>query len=136
MTLGEKQREFTLMLAGLITWAYAHGMELTLGEAFRSDEQAEINALGADGRRALCRLLQPLFPQLAAAIANNTGSGIRGSLHGQRLAVDVNLFLGGVFQTTTEAYRPLGEQWESIGGTWGGRFGDGNHFSLEHMGFK
>ncbi|HAO1973206.1 TPA: M15 family peptidase, partial [Escherichia coli] len=31
-----------------------------------------------------------------------------------------------------------GEYWESIGGTWGGRFSraDGNHFSLEHNGVK
>jgi len=28
----------------------------------------------------------------------------------------------------------LGLYWESIGGSWGGRFGDGNHFSLEHEG--
>jgi hypothetical protein len=26
--------------------------------------------------------------------------------------------------------------WESIGGSWGGRFNDGNHYSLEHRGMK
>ena len=30
----------------------------------------------------------------------------------------------------------LGEYWESIGGSWGGRFNDGNHYSLEHNGVK
>ncbi|EIH4172001.1 M15 family metallopeptidase, partial [Escherichia coli] len=55
-----------------------------------------------------------------------------------RLAVDFNLFINGKYQADTDAYRPLGEYWESIGGTWGGRFSraDGNHFSLEHNGVK
>ena len=30
----------------------------------------------------------------------------------------------------------LGEWWESQGGTWGGRFRDGNHYGLEHDGAK
>ncbi|EOT8011848.1 TPA: M15 family metallopeptidase, partial [Escherichia coli] len=60
------------------------------------------------------------------------------SLHTLRLAVDFNLFINGKYQADTDAYRPLGEYWESIGGTWGGRFSraDGNHFSLEHNGVK
>jgi hypothetical protein len=28
----------------------------------------------------------------------------------------------------------LGLKWESMGGSWGGRFNDGNHYSLEHEG--
>ena len=35
MTLGEKQKKFTLMVAKLITWLYAHGYEVTLGDCFR-----------------------------------------------------------------------------------------------------
>jgi hypothetical protein len=58
------------------------------------------------------------------------------SLHKKRLAVDFNLFIGGVYQPSTEAHLPLGELWESIGGSWGGRFEDGNHYSLEHGGVK
>lgn len=56
---------------------------------------------------------------------------IEGSFHGKRLAVDFNLFIDGVYQTSTEAHRPLGEYWKSIGGTWGGDFKrkDGNHYS-------
>lgn len=33
----------------------------------------------------------------------------------------------------------LGQYWESLGGSWGGRFKsrpDGNHFSLEHDGVR
>lgn len=58
------------------------------------------------------------------------------SLHRKRLAVDFNLFRNGVYLRSTESHRLLGEYWESIGGTWGGRFGDGNHYSLEHGGMK
>jgi hypothetical protein len=53
------------------------------------------------------------------------------SFHYKRLAVDFNLFKNGAFLTETEDHRTLGEFWESIGGTWGGRFKspDGNHYS-------
>ena len=58
------------------------------------------------------------------------------SLHYKRLAFDLNLFYNGKYLTTTEDHRALGEYWESIGGSWGGRFKDGNHYSLEHKGVK
>lgn len=58
----------------------------------------------------------------------------KGSNHYLRLAIDFNLFKDGVYLTKTEDHRVLGEYWESIGGAWGGRFGDGNHYSLEHLG--
>lgn len=38
--------------------------------------------------------------------------------------------------TASSGHKLLGEYWESIGGTWGGRFNDGNHYSLEHNGVK
>lgn len=34
MTLGEKQRKFTLMVSDLINWAYQNGFELTFGDAW------------------------------------------------------------------------------------------------------
>lgn len=56
---------------------------------------------------------------------------IAGSFHYKGLAVDLNLFIDDVYQTTTEAHAPIGKKWESLGGTWGGRFRkkDGNHYS-------
>lgn len=112
MTLSEKQSLFTVMIAQLILWANDHGYRLTFGEAYRTPEQAKLNA--------------------------KSGKGISNSLHTQRLAVDFNLFINGQYKTDTPSYKPLGEYWESIGGTWGGRFSrpDGNHFSLEHNGVK
>jgi len=56
------------------------------------------------------------------------------SLHYDRLAVDFNLFKDGVYLKETEDHKPLGEFWEKIGGSWGGRFQDGNHYSLSHDG--
>jgi len=58
------------------------------------------------------------------------------SLHTKRLAVDLPAFRDGKYLTETKQYEPLGEVWESLGGTWGGRFDDGNHFSLEHDGMR
>ena len=55
-----------------------------------------------------------------------------GSLHYSRLAIDLNLFRDGRYLKKTKYHAPLGEYWEKLGGSWGGRFGDGNHYSLEH----
>ena len=114
MTLGEKQRRFTELVARLIVWAYEQGYELTFGEAYRTPEQAALNAA--------------------------KGSGITNSLHGKRLAIDLNLFVGGTYQMETAAYAELGAYWKSLDpeARWGGDFAkkDGNHFSLEHEGVK
>lgn len=98
------------MAAHLILKAEAMGWEVTLGEAWRSEEEAR---------------------RLAAH-----RHGIKRSLHCDRLALDLNLFVDGVWLQSTEAHRELGEWWESVGGAWGGRFGDGNHYSLAHEGRK
>ena len=58
------------------------------------------------------------------------------SQHYIRLAIDLNLFRDGKWLSKTEDHAELGEFWELIGGSWGGRFGDGNHYSLEHEGRK
>lgn len=70
--------------------------------------------------------------------------GHKNSLHKIRLAVDINLFRNNRYLRSTKAHEPLGLYWESLGGTWGGRFmdragrpaPDGNHYSLEHNGQK
>ena len=51
------------------------------------------------------------------------------SFHKKRLAIDLNLFKNGRYLTSTKSHEPLGLFWESLGGTWGGRFEDGNHYS-------
>lgn len=54
------------------------------------------------------------------------------SFHYKRLAIDLNLFYEDEYLTSTEDHEFLGVFWESLGGTWGGRFSkpDGNHYSL------
>lgn len=112
MKLSQKQQLFTIMIGKLILWAESKGYGLTFGEAYRTEAQAEQYA--------------------------RDGKGIANSLHCSRLAVDFNLFVNGVYQDKSEAYTPLGEYWESLGGSWGGRFAraDGNHFSLSHNGVR
>lgn len=115
MTLREKQSEFTVLVARLIQEAEQRGYELTFGEAYRSPEEA--------------------------ARLHQAGKGIVSSLHTQRLAIDLNLFKNGVYQPSNEAYRDLGEWWEAqstrdLQCCWGGRFSDGNHFSIAHGGRK
>lgn len=109
--LGDKQRVFTRMVADLILYAYENGYELTFGDAYRD-------------------------PRVHGAVGVKDSYSSANSVHKERLAVDFNLFKDGKFLTATEDHRPLGEFWESIGGTWGGRFQDGNHYSLEHNGRK
>ena len=99
------------MVARLIDKAFELGYEVTLGDAYRD-------------------------PRLHGGIGVKMGYGHPKSCHKLRLAIDLNLFKNGKFLTTTEDHRQLGEWWESIGGTWGGRFNDANHYSLEHEGMK
>ncbi len=115
MKLSEKQAAFAKLVAQLILFADAIEHHVTFGEAYRS-------------------------PQEAARLAGK-GVGILHSLHTQRLAIDLNLFIKGVYQTSSEAYRVLGEWWEAqstpeLECCWGGRFQkpDGNHFSVKHEG--
>ena len=58
------------------------------------------------------------------------------SCHYVKLAADLNLFKDGQYLQNTEDHKLLGEHWESMGGSWGGRFKDGNHYSLEYNGRK
>jgi len=111
MSLGTLQRKLPPMIAQLIIWAYDNGYELTFGDAYRD-------------------------PRVHGQLGEKVGYGHKNSAHKQRLAVDLNLFKDGQYLTSTEDHRLLGEFWESIGGTWGGRFADGNHYSLEYNGVK
>lgn len=51
------------------------------------------------------------------------------SWHEKGLAIDINLFKNGKWLTHTSDHRLLGIYWEWLGGTWGGRWEDGNHYS-------
>ncbi len=106
MTLRKKQSIFVFLIAKLILRAYKLGYEITFGDARRSKIEA-------------------------------TRLGFPGSLHVLKLAIDLNLFKDGYYLSSTKAHWPLGTWWESQSTDeytccWGGRFGDGNHYSIGH----
>ena len=113
MTLGKKQRLFTRLVADLLEFAHSRGYEITLGDAYRD-------------------------PRLHGDIGEKKAYGHRNSCHKIRLAIDLNLFKDGGYLTETKDHEPLGIYWESLNPLcrWGGRFNDGNHYSLEHEGNK
>lgn len=113
-TLRQKQSRFVRDVGKLIAHAYAHGFEMTFAEAYRTPEQAALNA--------------------------TTGSGIANSLHTVRLAIDLNLFKDGAYLGNSADHAPLGAFWKGLGTDycWGGDFSkpDGNHYSIAHEGRK
>lgn len=107
----DKQFKFASMVPALIQKAQELGYQVTIGDAFRD-------------------------PRVFGVVGESKGYGHSRSAHKQRLAIDLNLYKDGVWLTRTEDHMTLGKWWESKGGTWGGRFQDGNHYSLEFAGVK
>jgi len=105
-SLGDKQRRFTLMVSKLIIFADEQGYELTFGDAYRD-------------------------PRVFGRPGESRGYGKKNSMHKKRLAVDFNLFKNGTYLTSTSDHEILGLYWESLGGNWGGRYNDGNHYCIE-----
>ena len=113
MTLREARCRYTAALGQLIGRAVASGYEIAIDEATE---------------------------RLTAK--DPTSDHMKGSLHHIGLAADFNLYRGGSYLANTEDHKPLGEWWEKLGTElglplrWGGRFKDGNHYSLEWEGKK
>lgn len=115
MTLREQQSLFLKLLPRLIDFAFSKpGWELVGKELERTPAQAMANA--------------------------SKGTGIPHSLHLICLAIDMELFIDGVWQKEADPYKPLGEFWISLHplARWGGNFKsrDANHFSLEWNGIQ
>lgn len=119
MNLRKLQSEFARLVPRLIDKAYEMGFEVTLGDAFRD-------------------------PKVHGELGVRKSYSHPRSAHKVRLAIDLNLFkdadLDGTidFLGNTEYHRQLGEWWEQQHplARWGGRFGDGNHYSFEYNGVK
>lgn len=106
---------FAHLAAKLILEAVKRGYDVTFGEAWRTPEQARVNA--------------------------RNGSGSINSLHISRLALDLNLYRDGKWLTKTEDHAELGLVWKSFHPDcrWGGDFKsrpDGNHYSMTPDGGK
>ncbi len=110
-TLGQMQRRFAKLVPRLIDKAHELGFEVSLGDAYRD-------------------------PRVFGPMGVRQGYGESNSCHKLRLAIDLNLYRDGKYLDKSEDHRQRGEWWESQGGAWGGRFADGNHYSLQYGAFK
>lgn len=121
MSLRKKQSRFVWMVAQLIFFALSKGHEITFGDAW-----ATVNVRRLKKLSFLSRLSDEEFQQLIHVVLGHK----KRSKHYDRLAIDLNLFKDGKWLRKTEDHRPLGAFWVSLGGTWGGDWGDGNHYQL------
>lgn len=96
-SLRQKQSRFAGMAARLILRAQQLGYDVTLGEAWR--------------------------PPRHAALYDQIDPRSKNGMHVMRLAIDLDLFRGGV---TVPNHEPLHEWWENLHADcrWGGRFAD------------
>ncbi len=138
LTLGQKQELFARLVPKLLLHAQDRlGFHVRIGEVLRFEQQARWNA-------EHCRKCKQVRSFKIHGWTKKKGGhrfkgiGIVNSLHRLKLAIDLILFLGKSMLKQSEDYRELGMYWESLHPLcyWGGRFGDGGHFSIQHGGRK
>lgn len=63
---------------------------------------------------------------------------MKGSLHFEGLAVDIDLTKGHIYLSKTSDHKQFGEFWKDLHPDfcWGGDWGDGNHYSCTYEGKK
>ncbi len=89
MELWQEQAKFAQDIGKLIDYIYASGFSCTLGEAYRTPEQAEIYL--------------------------KEGKGIKNSQHCKKLAIDIQLFdHNGNYLTDPKDYLQFNLYWESL----------------------
>jgi hypothetical protein len=140
MILGEKQELFVKLQAEWVPWVLSHpGWHLREGEG-------RILQMGPDGKGRRARHALTGLPLRVKDLVH-----MDGGTHYLGIGKDWNLFIdpgaeGNAFGSTKlwvssgshPAWLQLGVHWELMHELcrWGGRFGDANHFSLEHDGKK
>lgn len=118
MSLNDLQFGFSRDVAQLLIHAQNLGYRVTLGEAYRTPQQAELD--------------------------EQSGSGIADSLHCERLAIDLNLFQqdanGWQYIMDGTGHEQLAAWWKSLSPShrWGGDFPkkDYNHYSISPDGVR
>jgi len=111
ISLEDEQEVFANNVGKLLAYINIKGYHATLGEAYRTHEQALIYA--------------------------HEGLGIKNSLHCERLAIDLNIFDKNEKQLTTIAEcKIFGTYWESLHkhNRWGGNFKtrpDFDHYEMQ-----
>lgn len=113
--LRDRQVLLTRCLSRFLQYAESQGYEVTLGEAYVANPR-----------------------KTRTGYVVEDGVHMPRSLHYDRLAIDLNLFVAGEYITdgSHPAWTQLGEHWESLDDLcrWGGRFGDANHVSVAYGG--
>lgn len=107
MRLGETQELFMRLVPRLIDKAHELGFEVRCGDLYRD-------------------------PRAFGHMGKKKAYGKPYSNHKLKLAVDLNLFFDGKYMNKTNDHKELGEWWEELHPlcSWGGRFKDGNHYSI------
>lgn len=113
MRLGEQQELFSKLIAQHMLWLIKQGYEIRCGDFFRD-------------------------PRVHGAVGEKKAYGASYSMHKDKCAADLNLFWDGKYLNKTSDHLESGEKWESRHEltAWGGRWNDGNHYSLTRDGRK
>jgi len=124
MKLSEHQREFTKHIGLLIEYATSMNIELTFGEATRTDDQQALYFYG------YAIVIVDGIPRLKKA---KKRSKTLLSNHLKRMAVDFNFFIDDKLTYTHPRLELLGVYWEELSelNRWGGffkSFADTPHF--------
>lgn len=120
----KEQSIFLHNIAKLILWAFEQGYELTGGELDRTDDQQKLYyyGFGVEETNGQLYLLKGMCKSKTLK-----------SKHLSRLAIDLNLFIGGKYITEKEKFAPLAAKWRELdsrnesGYDWGW---DVNHFQM------
>ena len=89
--------------------------------------------------RCLCYLLSEMLSKGYGPMLGKDGlKHMANSLHYEGLAVDIDLTKNGVYLADTKDHEQFGVFWEGLDPlcVWGGRFKDGNHYSITFGGRK
>ena len=116
MSLNKEQFEFTKDVASLIVYANLLDIDLTFGEAHRTNSQVLLNFFGykvVKGGILGIKLVKS--KKLSKTLKSN---------HLKRLAVDFNFFINGKLTYDKHKLAELGQFWESLNekNRWGGNF--------------
>jgi hypothetical protein len=126
MKLSQSQQIFSQNIAKLILKANSMGMNLTFGEAYRTEDQQRLYFFGKQV------LTEGNYLVLADA---KKRTQTMHSNHLRRLAIDFNFFIAGNLVYRHELITRLGNFWETLhpANRWGGNFEnfyDAPHFEM------
>lgn len=140
LTLGARRGVFTHLLARLIGRMRDAGLEPRIGEVQRPGIAALLYGLDEAQCDRIATLLRPEFPYVAAEVSKiRSVLGSKRSVHIEGLAADIVLCApAGVPLIRTQDHEPFGVWWEKQHPLcfWGGRWGDGNHYSITPDGVR